>query len=197
MNVEELLHIHRESMMYHSLTPEMKDKWMGALRGGKYKHGINRLRSNKDKFCCLGVLCDVIDDTKWIDTSDTLSNNCLSENWFHGNSKNEIDIRILHGNIQSHLISLNDKNRKSFNDIADWIEENIKPENYRDIQNMRYDDQAKVKQVPTGTFQGVQFPRFDDQPNGPQQTSFVQCVCGSLWKDHLNCGVTCPGNKDG
>jgi len=33
-------------------------KWVKALRSGKYKQGRNRLRK-KDRFCCLGVLCEL------------------------------------------------------------------------------------------------------------------------------------------
>jgi hypothetical protein len=34
-------------------------KWIKALRSGEYKQGCGALRPSKDKFCCLGVLCDV------------------------------------------------------------------------------------------------------------------------------------------
>jgi hypothetical protein len=33
-------------------------KWIRALRSGKYKQGEDQLRSG-DKFCCLGVACDL------------------------------------------------------------------------------------------------------------------------------------------
>jgi hypothetical protein len=37
--------------------------WVDALRSGKYKRGKNALRKidekGEEKFCCLGVLCDV------------------------------------------------------------------------------------------------------------------------------------------
>lgn len=39
-------------------------KWVAALRSGKYKQGKGRLHkvdaSNHHKYCCLGVLCDVV-----------------------------------------------------------------------------------------------------------------------------------------
>jgi hypothetical protein len=47
---------------------ELKKKWVAALRSGEYKQGQRGLRSrvdNEDRFCCLGVLCDLIDSTKW------------------------------------------------------------------------------------------------------------------------------------
>lgn len=35
-------------------------KWVAALRSGKYKQGKGALhRKNGDKFCCLGVLCNL------------------------------------------------------------------------------------------------------------------------------------------
>lgn len=39
---------------------ELKQKWLDALRSGKYAQGQNRLRTNDDKYCCIGVLCDVM-----------------------------------------------------------------------------------------------------------------------------------------
>jgi hypothetical protein len=37
----------------------IKEKWLTALRGGKFKQGKNELRTKENKFCCLGVLCDI------------------------------------------------------------------------------------------------------------------------------------------
>lgn len=37
----------------------IKTKWTDALRSGKYQQGVGALRSGDNKFCCLGVLCDV------------------------------------------------------------------------------------------------------------------------------------------
>ena len=40
------------------MNPEIKAKWVAALRSGEYKQGRGQLRS-EDLFCCLGVLCDL------------------------------------------------------------------------------------------------------------------------------------------
>lgn len=40
------------------LDPEVKAKWVEALRSGKYKQGRYNLHY-KDTYCCLGVLCEV------------------------------------------------------------------------------------------------------------------------------------------
>lgn len=46
------------------MDAEIKKKWVEALRSGRYKQGYGRLHGDNN-YCCLGVLCDVIDNTKW------------------------------------------------------------------------------------------------------------------------------------
>jgi hypothetical protein len=47
------------------MTPELKQKWIDALRSGKYQQGRSALRTKDDRFCCLGVLCDIVDPSGW------------------------------------------------------------------------------------------------------------------------------------
>jgi hypothetical protein len=44
----------------------LKDKWLAALRDGNYEQGTYFLRTADEKFCCLGVLCDIVDPSKWV-----------------------------------------------------------------------------------------------------------------------------------
>lgn len=42
------------------MTPkEVRQKWVEMLRSGKYEQGKNRLRGIDNKYCCLGVLCEL------------------------------------------------------------------------------------------------------------------------------------------
>lgn len=42
------------------MKTEIKEKWVAALRSGKYKQGRQLLRNlEEDSWCCLGVLCDL------------------------------------------------------------------------------------------------------------------------------------------
>ena len=41
------------------MNPEVKAKWLEALRSRAYKQGIGTLRTSNDFFCCLGVLCNI------------------------------------------------------------------------------------------------------------------------------------------
>lgn len=53
-------------MKHIKMPRELADKWLKALRGGKYKQGFNKLhtrghRRDGDTYCCLGVLQMVAD----------------------------------------------------------------------------------------------------------------------------------------
>ena len=41
------------------MNPEIKARWVAALRGGEYTQGKSSLRNKYDELCCLGVLCDL------------------------------------------------------------------------------------------------------------------------------------------
>lgn len=51
------------------MNKEIKGKWLAALESGEYDKGRFMLRSIDDKYCCLGVLCDLYakehDGEKW------------------------------------------------------------------------------------------------------------------------------------
>lgn len=44
--------------LMNKMNPQVKEKWIDALRSGKYEQGSEKLRS-VDGYCCLGVLCDL------------------------------------------------------------------------------------------------------------------------------------------
>jgi len=49
------------------MNTEVKQKWIDALRSGKYDQGSEKLRSVQG-YCCLGVLCDLYSqeqDSEW------------------------------------------------------------------------------------------------------------------------------------
>lgn len=44
-------------------TPKrVRAEWVKRLRSGEYKQGMAALRTEDDRFCCLGVLCDLYAD---------------------------------------------------------------------------------------------------------------------------------------
>jgi hypothetical protein len=57
------------------MNKEYKQKWVEALRSGEYKQGKGVLRSKSDEYCCLGVLCDIVDPEGWT-TPDSACGRC-------------------------------------------------------------------------------------------------------------------------
>jgi hypothetical protein len=50
------------------MKKKWKDKWIKALLSGKYVQGKRELCTEGkeyDKFCCLGVLCDIAGPDRW------------------------------------------------------------------------------------------------------------------------------------
>lgn len=41
------------------MNEAVKARWVKALLSGEYQQGINCLRTKDNRFCCLGVLCDL------------------------------------------------------------------------------------------------------------------------------------------
>jgi hypothetical protein len=115
------------------MKPEIKKRWVEALRSNKYEQGQGYL--NKDgKYCCLGVLCEVVKDE--IGLSNVLDTDGIT--MIYGNYKTAVlpseveeycgiesfqDITY-YNNIAS-LEELNDNKGLTFDEIADIIEEQL------------------------------------------------------------------------
>jgi hypothetical protein len=84
--------------------------WVAALRSGEYMQTIGKLRSSDGAYCCLGVLAKIagLEINK-------------AGNGIEGESDYE-RISLLVAQRASHFIHLNDAERKSFAEIADFIE---------------------------------------------------------------------------
>jgi hypothetical protein len=106
------------------MNPEIKNKWVAALKSGKYQQCQGRLR-NDNAFCCLGVLCDILDKDKWElryetqyryeDAEFVLPLTVCQQAGFY------YDIEHFE------TVTLSDMNDsgKSFREIAQYIEENL------------------------------------------------------------------------
>lgn len=114
------------------ITKAVYERWLDALRSGKYQQGFCRLRSvdpSGDRHCCLGVLCDVVDPDGWEQSPEY--------GWIHRGGVHypsravivalaeSLPARIDRRNVDesaSWWVSRNDSG-ESFADIADRIEE--------------------------------------------------------------------------
>jgi hypothetical protein len=104
----------------------LKDKWVAALRSGKYEQGRGAL--NHNGFCCLGVLCEVAVEIGF----PIMRKESASGGITYG-AGSEYGYAVLppgfnHGlsHLQESLLArMNDMEEKSFSAIADYIDANI------------------------------------------------------------------------
>lgn len=121
---------------------DIANKWIAALRSGKYKQAEEVLRDSNGGFCCLGVLCDLHSkenqsaehvwfDNNYFDEDANLPNEVAQwaglktvdevyeDSGKHGTLPELIDDGV--GGKAKHLAALNDRGM-SFDKIADVIE---------------------------------------------------------------------------
>lgn len=109
------------------MDPEVKTKWLEALRSGKYKQGTARLNKG-DEYCCVGVLCDITDQPyhmndggKYYDFTKQhkpVDGLCVVPTNFYG-----IENVHVYYNMNDGTNAWRD-NRQTFEQIADFIEKN-------------------------------------------------------------------------
>lgn len=135
------------------MNPEVKAKWIAALRSGNYKQTQYHLRDDYG-YCCLGVLCDIYasehQDAEWVDVTDTYKQSTVKpenqkeqvfeilnntenlpeviQNWAAKDVLFYVDINSPDATYKlprQSLQNLNDSFRYDFNKIADLIEQQL------------------------------------------------------------------------
>ena len=107
------------------LPVKFKEKWVAALRSGKYKQDKDQglLETDDGKFCCLGVACKVAGIG-----NNEKNDYLLSQSWVEDTKNFKIKgvPKVLKedGELPTRLAEMNDEG-KSFKFIATWIEENL------------------------------------------------------------------------
>ena len=119
------------------MNSDIKAQWVTALRSGQYLQGTGRLRCStpeRDRYCCLGVLCELavqasaIPPAEFPDESDF-------DSYAYAGSKSYLPLRVQDwsglfnfsggykvGRTQ-HFLSEDNDNGKTFDDIADIVEQ--------------------------------------------------------------------------
>lgn len=110
------------------MNPQVKEKWLSALRSGDYKQTQLHLRTD-DGFCCLGVLCDLYGKEHNVEWK--LMNNDHFYVFQDGAAALPLSVIEWAGVeddnpeiCKTPLSRLND-NGSTFNEIADLIEEHL------------------------------------------------------------------------
>lgn len=106
------------------MKEQLVDDWIEALRSGLYTQGKFRLQCD-GQYCCLGVLALLIDEDAWCEMPIDGADNGWG--WRYGDSdidNQNLPSDILDFEIQGKLTNLNDRDNTTFEEIADYIEQN-------------------------------------------------------------------------
>ncbi len=105
------------------MKAEVKAQLIADLRSGEYRQGHGVLRRDGGSYCCLGVLCEqarrsgvALTTTPYGYRDENDFQSCLTlthvvRHWSG-----------MHYGLQTKMIELNDKDRKTFPEIADFLE---------------------------------------------------------------------------
>lgn len=111
------------------MDQDFKKRWVEALRSGKYKQGEGRLRTEEDCYCCLGVGCDVLGKGEWVrhkyaekDELWAYKSDILETAVMPSDLKDAVGLTAADS---ASLIRLNDFEKRTFAEIADYIEDNL------------------------------------------------------------------------
>lgn len=102
------------------MNPDIKAKWIPALRSGDYPQTQFGLRDSTG-FCCFGVLCDIVDPNGW-EVSSKTGTKRYSHNLESAYPSREVFHKAGLPSGYAKLANMNDSG-SSFSDIADYIEE--------------------------------------------------------------------------
>lgn len=109
------------------MNPELKAKWIADLRTNLHLQGREALRTKDDKFCCLGRLCEVARipfDPKY--KSYFSFDEAGNKKWIEGELPPFVLVKLkLDPTSEGELIKMNDCDKLTFPEIADWIERNL------------------------------------------------------------------------
>ena len=125
--------LHGDLPMTHLKQPLGPNQilWIEALRFGGYAQGKEVL-SRDNKFCCLGVACEIFKATLDLEVSPASGSNTITYNGVYGTAPFRVIEHLgLYGDVGdarpasdgSPLAHLNDESGYSFLEIADLIED--------------------------------------------------------------------------
>ena len=111
-------------MAYPKMDKAVKKAWVAELRSGDYKQGQFQLRDGDNEFCCLGVLCNVHAQNN-PEFAKTQTDPEGYDRYFDLPSPMVLTWAKLPAYAVKKLAEMNDKEGKTFSEIADWIVKNV------------------------------------------------------------------------
>lgn len=107
---------------------EVFTKWIAALRSGSYEQGKRKMKSPDNKYCCIGVLAEVMGLGEWEPKEWGSVLLKQKEPRSGGLDNDNLEKCFLSKDEQGFLCYVNDVRNKSFEEIADILEDNIDKE---------------------------------------------------------------------
>lgn len=110
------------------LEKEFGEKWVKALRSGKYEQGEGYLEDADGQYCCLGVACRVNHPRVNLTHKFFIDSDGQGKGYITKNLEEKMP-KLLRGTDSNNefvkLVSEMNDEGQSFDQIADWIEENV------------------------------------------------------------------------
>ena len=100
-------------------TSKLYDDWIVALRTGHYESGKYLLKSADNKFCCLGVLCDISELGKW--------HYDVNEQHYSYRVEDEDDYEVLSYALQSEINFFDTDGGFKLDELSPSLQEEIRP----------------------------------------------------------------------
>lgn len=111
------------------LEKEFGQRWLAALRSGKYEQGEGYLQNADGQYCCLGVACRMDHPEEDLLHKFLIDSNGGRSSKSYISKKLEDSMpELLRGNDSNEfarLVSKMNDEGQSFHQIADWIESNV------------------------------------------------------------------------
>lgn len=114
------------------MSPELKAKWIEALRSGKYKQGRYYLKRKDGSMCCWGVAAEVM-GCQWKPSKSgsvdgqvaVFSDDPAPYTPIHALPKEMVESLGVSQAMEAKLMQMNDYGGYTFEQIADFIEQNL------------------------------------------------------------------------
>jgi hypothetical protein len=101
------------------VNADIKDQWLYALEFGGYDKGKMFLRDMENQYCCIGVLCEIVDTDPWTHfPEDPAYRFKLNASFMDEVTLSKAGLTLAD---QSNLANINDKT-ETFADVIDYIE---------------------------------------------------------------------------
>lgn len=112
------------------MKKELKERWITALRSGDYVQTHDCLQ-DQHGWCCLGVLCNIVDGTQWVEPDESYEGSVQEYDYDFGSvvvsdmpPSGWLENLGLPYDVARNLADQND-NGVQFVEIAKYIEENV------------------------------------------------------------------------